>query len=220
MRLGLCDYLVVDQVPESADLIFVLAGRPERKLYGLQLFRQGCAPRLILSVGRFEVRQPQRFGLQCGPQLPPLSHSMPVERRHFFIDCTGESETIHTLPLKPRGTYSELQAFAHFLESHQGTAIKSIALVSTSVHLRRVRYCCQKIPLLRKRKLVYLFVPEDISSFRRNGWWKHPDHWSYLVKEYVKLVAYGILYRVSRRSSECKRLIDCGGAQKPASLLS
>src|SRR5215469_4373168 len=53
---GLWDYLDVSDSPEPSDVIFVLAGRSERKIYGLQLFNQNLAPWLILSVGRYEVR--------------------------------------------------------------------------------------------------------------------------------------------------------------------
>jgi hypothetical protein len=41
----------------DADLIFVRAGREDRKLDGLQLFREGRAPRLLVSVGRYEIRR-------------------------------------------------------------------------------------------------------------------------------------------------------------------
>src|SRR5215831_4682837 len=53
----ICEFLTVNDPPANADLILVLAGRPERKSYGLRLFQEGFAGRLILSVGRFEVRQ-------------------------------------------------------------------------------------------------------------------------------------------------------------------
>jgi hypothetical protein len=43
--------------PQSADLIFVLAGRVYRKEYALDLFRQGLAPRILFSVSRFEIRR-------------------------------------------------------------------------------------------------------------------------------------------------------------------
>src|ERR1035441_3224688 len=46
---------------EAVDLIFVMAGRMERKQYGLELYRAGIAPRLILSVGRFEVSKMSRL---------------------------------------------------------------------------------------------------------------------------------------------------------------
>ena len=46
-----------------ADLIFVIAGAMERKQYGLDLFRAGVSPKLLLSVGRFEVRKMRRLAV-------------------------------------------------------------------------------------------------------------------------------------------------------------
>jgi len=50
-------FLSVDDGPAPCGVILVLAGRPERKPYGLKLFQQQFAPRLIVSVGRYEVRE-------------------------------------------------------------------------------------------------------------------------------------------------------------------
>src|SRR5262245_11773192 len=41
----------------SDDAIFVFAGRESRKRFGVRLYREGRAPRLLLSVGRFEWRR-------------------------------------------------------------------------------------------------------------------------------------------------------------------
>jgi hypothetical protein len=40
---------------QPSDLIFVMAGKPERKQYGLELYRADVAPILVLSIARFEV---------------------------------------------------------------------------------------------------------------------------------------------------------------------
>ena len=56
------DFLFQGDSPTPADVIFVLAGRHERKRHGLQLFRDGLATRLILSLGRFEVRKMGSLG--------------------------------------------------------------------------------------------------------------------------------------------------------------
>lgn len=53
----LFDYLNTgEEPPRPADCIFVLAGRHERKVYGIDLLRRDLAPELILSAGRFEWR--------------------------------------------------------------------------------------------------------------------------------------------------------------------
>jgi hypothetical protein len=47
-------FLDIESPPQKCDCIFVLAGKPERKIFGIDLWRRGYAPELILSVGRFE----------------------------------------------------------------------------------------------------------------------------------------------------------------------
>lgn len=187
----LSDFLVLNDTPESSDLIFVLAGRPERKSYGLGLYREGLAPRLILSVGRYEVRQPAYLGLACGPQVIALARATPPDQRHFFIDMQGESEQLVAAGLQPRGTFPELRRLADYLA---GAPIHSITLVSTGIHLRRVRFCCRRIPFFSDKQLHYLAVPENMSSFP-GDWWKHRKGWRYVATEYAKLAGYFFKYR-------------------------
>ena len=51
----LYESVICNDAPMPADLIFVMAGRMERKIYGLELYRAGIAPKLVLSIGRYEV---------------------------------------------------------------------------------------------------------------------------------------------------------------------
>jgi hypothetical protein len=172
-------------------LIFVLAGRPERKVFGLQLQRQGFAQRLILSVGRFEVRQTVRLGFQ-DLNLTELTAQTPPKKRHFFIDLTTESRRVFLADLHHTGTFSELESLAHQLQTETPG---SLIMVSTSIHLRRVQWCCQNIPVMRRWNICYVPVPEEMSSIRRDNWWKHFDHWAYVNSEWTKVAAYSLLYR-------------------------
>ena len=65
----LYERLTLNDTPSPADLIFVLAGKMERKQYGLELYRAGLAPRLVLSVGRFEVSKMPALDLEETPEL-------------------------------------------------------------------------------------------------------------------------------------------------------
>jgi hypothetical protein len=186
----LSDFLVLNDTPERSDMIFVLAGRPERKAYGLQLYRQGLAPRLILSVGRYEVRQPSYLGLACAPRVVELARATPPEQRHFFIDMRAGSEQVVAAGLQPRGTFPELYRLADYVA---GAANHSIALVSTGIHLRRVRFCCQRIPFFSDKQVYYVPVPDAMSSFPRK-WWTDRKGWRYLMSEYVKLAGYSLKY--------------------------
>lgn len=185
-----CNFLVREDAPAPCDLIFVLAGRMERKPYGLQLFSQSLAPRLIISTGRFEVRQ-TAAALGNIPELLALRDQTPPERRHFWLDFKHDQPAIVVAGLKRASTFWELHALASYLEAEPPT---SITVISTSIHLRRVQLCCARIPFFKDKVIRFLPVPEQQSSFRREKWWKRTDHWSYLVSEYVKLVGYGVVY--------------------------
>jgi hypothetical protein len=187
----LCDYLALDDLPSQSDLIFVLAGRPERKAYGLQLFQQGIAPRLVLSVGRFEVRKMDAFGFQDLNMREMVKHMAPKDR-HFFVEISDGSRTVTPARIKRGGTFGELAALATYFGERQ---IKTLTVISTSVHLRRVRLCCRKIRALRRLNISYVPVPEGLSSFQRGAWWKKLDQWSYIGSEYIKLAAYQLRFR-------------------------
>lgn len=183
-------FLSVDDGPAPCGVILVLAGRPERKPYGLKLFQQQFAPRLIVSVGRYEIR---RTGQQLSvPALLELRDATPPPQRHFWIDYRGDCQHIlRAEGIRRSSTFWELHALARYL----GPEVrKRIAIVSTSIHLRRVMLCCRKIPEFSQAQLLFLAVPEELSSFEKSHWWKRLDHWSYILSEFSKLMAYALLY--------------------------
>jgi hypothetical protein len=184
------NFLVVNDPAGPCDLIYVLAGRPERKPYGLDLFHRGLAPRLILSVGRFEVRQ--TASLLEMPRLLALRDNLPPEQRHFWIDFQCDAPArISPANLKKPNTFWELSGLVEYLHN---TSPARIAIISTSIHLRRVRYCCSRIPFLARKTVSFLAVPEEASSFKLNRWWKHRGHWHYVINEHLKLAAYRAIY--------------------------
>jgi hypothetical protein len=65
----LYERLMLSDTPAPADVIVVLAGKMERKQYGIDLYRAGLAPRLILSVGRFEVSKMPVLNLEKTSEL-------------------------------------------------------------------------------------------------------------------------------------------------------
>jgi len=190
MLKAMCDFLVVEDPVTACDLIFVLAGRFERKAYGLKLLEQGVAPRLILSVGRSEVRHTAAL-LPEGSELIAIRDKTPPAERHFWVDLVGGQRTIALAKAQKIGTYEELNALASWLALQPPARI---ALISTSIHLRRVRYCCSRIPFFTERNVCLWPVPEQDSSFRRSGWWKRWADTRYLISELVKLAGYRLLY--------------------------
>ncbi len=80
---GLHAWLSSADDARPADLIFVLAGQMSRKDYALHLFRGGLAPRLLFSVGRFEIRSFSKMALPI--QLDALArreYGSPIAHPH------------------------------------------------------------------------------------------------------------------------------------------
>src|SRR6267142_306862 len=103
----LFDFLSAADPPVPSDAIFVLAGRPERKRYGLDLFKRGLAPVLILSVGRFEWRRFPELGLPDDGGLTRLVEETYYRRRHFFVTVRAEGACARFVPTQFLGTRRE-----------------------------------------------------------------------------------------------------------------
>jgi hypothetical protein len=185
-----CDFLVTESPLRSCDVMLVLAGRPERKSYGLKLYQQGVARHLLLSVSRFDVRQTAPL-LPEGQELIELRNQTPPHERHFWVEIENGRTMISRASFKGTGTYAELRALAALLAPRSPL---SIGLISTSIHLRRIRFCCSQIPFFCQRKLYLWAVPDALSGFQRSAWWKRPADWVYLISEYAKLVGYHLMY--------------------------
>jgi len=194
--------LVREDTVDPADLIFVIAGRMERKDYGIELFRAGVAPRLVLSIGRFEVSKMRKLAVDGIEELVRLRDQTPPDDRHFFIvmersapglrpDSPPTRETrIEQVPLARWSTYGEALAMRSFLE--RGTA-RRVIIVSTDVHLRRVSLVLSQIFAGRDIQFRYCPVPTRLTSLSKHDWWARSDHRRFVIKEMMKLVGYRII---------------------------
>jgi hypothetical protein len=147
----------------TADLIFVLAGRERRKQHGLELFRQRLAPRILLSVARFEIRNFYKLPLPVPLNLTKLAFDVPPPQRHFFVFF--ENQKVQVEHIRPRrfGTLTEITSLARWLETRP--EIKSLLIVSSNAHLRRVRMCCQS-SLGASINIAFIAAPEMFSGKR------------------------------------------------------
>jgi uncharacterized SAM-binding protein YcdF (DUF218 family) len=154
-------WLSPGDAPRSADLIFVLAGRVYRKEYALELFRQGLAPGILFSVGRFEIRRFSKMALPVPLDLLKLAQELPPPQRHYFAFFEGQQvQTQHVLPGR-FGTLTEIEALARWLGEHP--EIRSVLIVSSGPHLRRIRMCCRSL-LDPNLKMAFLAAPPTLSE--------------------------------------------------------
>jgi len=147
--------------PRRADLIFVLAGRVHRKEYALELFRRGLAPRILFSVGRFEIRRFSKMSLPSPLDLLKIAQDVPPPQRHYFVSFDGQEMHVeHVLPGR-FGTLTEIAALGRWLDANRG--IRSVLVISSASHLRRVRMCCLSL-LKADTKLAYLAASVNLSE--------------------------------------------------------
>jgi uncharacterized SAM-binding protein YcdF (DUF218 family) len=172
---------------EPSDLIFVLAGRMERKQYGLELYRAGIAPRLVLSVGRFEVSKMRSLDLPEQHRLTALRDRTRPDERHFFVTIDHDRVSVEMAALRRWSTYGEALGLRRLLEKEDA---RRIIVVSTDVHLRRVAYTYAKVFADTPFKFSYCPVPTRFGFMSKDSWWARPNDRRFVLKEKAKLIAY------------------------------
>jgi len=182
--------LTLNDSLDPVDLIFVMAGRMERKRYGLELFRRGVAPRVTLSVGRFEVSRISTFDLESQGELIALRDRTRPAERHFFIDLDKSGVRIQKAVLPRWSTYGEVVAFRKFWETEKPM---SIIVVSTDVHLRRTALAFAQAFRGVPVHLRYCPVPPSFGFVQKSKWWSRRDDRRFVLREFIKLAGYRLI---------------------------
>ncbi len=190
--IGIYHWLAQVDAQQKSNVIFVLAGRESRKRFGLRLLREGWGDRLLLSVGRFEIRQFCELPLPVSLDLRAIAAKTAPEKRHYFVDVEGGRAECHRIGIGRFGTWSEVLAFSNWL--HKNQAIRSATIVSSSFHIRRIRICCRSL-VRDNARLTFLAVPEEDDHFR-TSWWRDSKCRHLVLKELAKLPVYKVLGRV------------------------
>jgi hypothetical protein len=185
----LFDWLSPSDPVCSSDLIFALAGRHSRKLFALELFRQGRATCLLLSVGRYEIRKFAQLPWPGDVDLARVATSTQAVKRHYFVSFEAGSTGVELVHRGQFGTLSEIRALARWLEPRPH--IQSLVVVSSAPHLRRVRACCRGL-LPPRLQLHFLPTPND-GWLNRSSWWRNRHSRVMVVKEVGKLFLYWFL---------------------------
>ncbi len=160
-----------------------------RKDFALQLFREGLAPRLLFSVGRFEIRRFSKLALPIPVDLLKLAQDVLPTQRHFFVSFQGRE--CHVEHVRPRrfGTLTEMAALANWL--HANPEVQSLILISNETHLRRIRMCCRSL-LPHSVQVALLAVPDSFSNSADQQRSAIQSTRSDLL-EFIKVLAYRVL---------------------------
>jgi hypothetical protein len=175
--------------PQTADLIFVFAGRDYRKQYGLQLLEQGLATRILFSVSRFEIRRFSKLPLPAPLDLLKLVSGVPPPQRHFFVLFECSNAQLKYVPPRRFGTLMEIEALLRWLQDHR--EVRSIVLISSDFHLPRIRFTCKF--LLTGDLQISLTSPPAKSSTSRIT-----DRLAAVFLEPLKTLIYGVMLALRR----------------------
>ena len=186
------DFLDVGKPPQKVDVIFVFAGKPERKAYGIELWRRGYAKELILSVGRFEWRGYYKLDLPTDGGLKQSVEKTPPEQRHFFVTLSVPEATCSLVKIGNFGTMSEALALGKIV---QDKGYQSLMVVSTPVHLRRIALALRRTFRRRAISVSCVAVPEQVSSIKRQDWWATPESRYFVLNELFKYLVYWLFSR-------------------------
>jgi hypothetical protein len=185
----------------KADLVFAMAGRMDRKRYALELIDDGLASKLLLSVARCEIRSFNELQLAHHIDLPRLAARIPPRNRHFFVyveKCRAETELIRKARL---GTLAEIRALSDWLSNRRN--IRSILIISSATHLRRIRMCCR---VLLSAHIQCYFVSSEMRHPGRRpvSWWRCKTTRSMVLSEIPKLLLYWFVLLFEPSSSKVR----------------
>ncbi len=186
----LFDWMTRADPPAHADAIFVLAGHKSRKVFAIQLLEQGIAPRLLFSVGRFEIRRFPELGLPQTIDLLQMAQKIPPTQRHFFLLFESQQFTVQRIPVRALGTLSEIDALADWLSAHP--QISALLVVSSGPHLRRLRICC-RVLLPRNVKISFIAAPEENAMSNQRNCRNDAPTRKIVLSEWIKIAGYLVI---------------------------
>ncbi len=172
--------LSVEDAVDRSDVMIVLSGsRTDRWIEAVELYREGHAPRIVLSQG--EPDGGEEYLRSRGIRLPTATEMS----RDAMVQLGVPREAILILPEEPQNTAQEASAFRRMLERERW---RRVTVVTSKLHTRRARFAF-------RRELAGTGVEVFVrgSRFDRSNparWWRRRGDLREVLVESVKLVAY------------------------------
>jgi uncharacterized SAM-binding protein YcdF (DUF218 family) len=178
---GIADYLVIDDVPQPADVIFLLNSDYNTRPYrAAELYQQGLAP--VVLIARSEDTPAVKMGLI--PNDTDISvgvmEKLGVPPGKIIVLPYGTGAT---------STFDEAAALHRYIET---THIQKVLLVTSSFHTRRAKWIFQRELAGQPVTLEMVAVP--YAGFDQTNWWKNESGLITLNNEYIKWFYYLFKY--------------------------
>lgn len=179
------EWLVVRAEPQHADALAVLAGSAtyvERARRAAELFREGRAPRVILT----------NDGLRGGWSAEKEANPLNVERAFDELRRDGvPAESIEVIPQTVSSTFDE----ATRLREHADVCgYRSLVVVTSAFQSRRALWTMRRVFDGSGVAVGIEPVEPGLQSPRAAVWWLYPLGWRLVPGEYAKLIYYRLRY--------------------------
>ena len=196
---GLYDWLDCSDGFCDSDLVFVHAGAKQRKVVSLGLYSQGKVRSLLLSMTPGDTHNFAALKWPVPLEVLEAALSKPAIPQHAFVWLESGNVTVDRVPLRTFGTLSEVCQLNRWLRKHGG--FRSVLMISTAPHLRRVRMCCRAI--LPASISVRLTAIPAYGYWDRNKWWSFGRTRVAVLLELPKLLIYVPLTQLGRWRRWC-----------------
>lgn len=174
--------LYVQDSVERTDALVVLSGAiTDRWLEAVDLFREGHAPRIVLSPGARDGGE--QYLRARGIVLPNDAE----RQRDVMIMLGVPAEAIVILPAEPDNTAQEAAAFRR-LAAAEGW--RRVTIVTSKLHTRRARFAFARE--LAKMGLQVFVRGSRYDRADPAHWWRRREDVREVFIESVKLVAYSV----------------------------
>lgn len=175
-------WLVIETPPQQADAIVMLLGSsPERELEVANLYHKNLAQKILFV----------NFSTHNTRLLDSLSINKPhgADINLIILQHIGVPyNSITVLEGEISSTRGEAVAVRKYLETHDH--IKSIILVSSPPHMRRVRLTFRKELRKLDHSVELVLRPSSYSDFQSRRWYRHRDSARSVLLEYLKLAGW------------------------------
>ena len=177
-------YLRIEDQLRPADLIAVMPSDWQGVDYGIELYKKGYAPKLMLIGG-----YPFKLVAQTGASFRVVKMDWEQIARGIALQAGVPDSAILT-----RGASSTYEQVSQFVELAQANHLATVIIVTDDLHPRRISWSVAKFPASAQLTLIYSPVPGDIylpqEQFEADQWWASEDGAKEVFAEYVKLGYY------------------------------
>lgn len=159
------------QSPTRADAIAVLGGDDdgERAARAAELYREGIAPRLVLT------------GLQQGVAAIPAWLNWRADQ----LEASGVPRSALRFELEARSSYTEAVQLLALMRKERW---RTLVVVSDPPHMRRLSWMYADV--FAGSGVEYVLVASRPDWWRADGWWRDEKSGQFVIQELIKLGYY------------------------------